>query len=326
MSSGSFAEPQAVLSSRMKKVMARMPWFYLAAVSLVLIAGMIRPTLLQPFLLLLILRQAVPLGLVVLGQSVCIRLRSLDLSFGGVAMVVAYITTSGAIPAPEPILLGLCLLVGVAIGAVNAFFITKLNASSVIVTLAMTMILSGIILALSQFSSLGDAPDMLRYVGKARIGLIPLGVVIWLVLVAGMVIFMRLSTFGRYVDAIGASPEAALHSGIPYVRVVFTGHIFSSVFAVLSAFLLLGFVGVGSLSIGSDLALNSLAAVILGGVSFGSGRGGVLGPCVAAFMLIFAFNFLTSMGLGEPGKQMAQGTIIAVAAIAYALRSTDKAS
>ena len=66
--------------------------------------------------------------------------------------------------------------------------------------------------------------------------------------------------------------------------------------------MLVGFVGFGSLSIGSDLALNSLAAVILGGVTFGSGKGGVLGPAVAAFMLMFAFNLLTSFGLGEPGK------------------------
>ena len=60
----------------------------------------------------------------------------------------------------------------------------------------------------------------------------------------------------------------------------------------------------------------------LGGVTFGSGKGGVLGPTVAAFMLVFAFNFLTSLGLGEPGKQMAQGAIIAMAAIAYAARGS----
>jgi len=84
--------------------------------------------------------------------------------------------------------------------------------------------------------------------------------------------------------------------------------------------LLVGFVGVGSMDIGSDLALNSLAAVILGGVTFGSGKGGVFGPAVAAFMLTFSFNMLTSLGLGEPGKLMMQGAIIAGAAMIYASR------
>ena len=84
--------------------------------------------------------------------------------------------------------------------------------------------------------------------------------------------------FGRYLDAIGANPRAAWASGLPYVRVVFAAHILSSLFAVLSAFLLVGFVGFGSLTIGADLALNSLAAVILGGVTFGSGRAACWGP------------------------------------------------
>ena len=105
---------------------------------------------------------------------------------------------------------------------------------------------------------------------------------------------------------------------------IFVAYVLSSLFAVFSAFLLVGFVGFGSLSLGSDLALNSLAAVILGGVTFGSGRGGMLGPAVAAFMLMFSFNLLTSFGLGEPGKQRAQGAILVLAAIAYASRSAHR--
>jgi ribose transport system permease protein len=126
-----------------------------------------------------------------------------------------------------------------------------------------------------------------------------------------------MSVFGRYIDAIGANPRAAWVSGIPYVRVVTVVHVLSSLFAVLSGFLLIGFVGVGSMDIGRDLALGSLAAVILGGVTFGSGRGGVLGPTVAALMLTFSFNLLTGLGLGEPAKLMLQGLIIGIAAAAY---------
>lgn len=314
------AAPDMDATSRAGRILSRMPWFYIAAAALVLIAGLISPNMLQTYLLLLILRQAAPLGLAVLGQSICIRLLSLDLSFGGVAMVVAYIMTSGSVDLPVGGLIALCFLFGVIVGAINAFFITKLNASSVIVTLAMTMVLGGVILALTQFRSLGDAPEILRNFGRTRIGMVPVAVICWMAIMLAMAAFLRFSTFGRYVDVIGANPRAAIASGIPYAKVMFLGHILSSVFAVLSTLFLLSFVGVGSLSIGSDLALNSLAAVILGGVTFGSGKGGVLGPTVAAFMLMFVFNFLASLGLGEPGKQMAQGAIIAAAAIAYAIR------
>ena len=51
-----------------------------------------------------------------------------------------------------------------------------------------------------------------------------------------------------------------------------------------------------------------------------SGRGGLLGPAVAAFMLTFLFNFLTSLGVGEPARLMLQGVLIALAAMAYSAR------
>lgn len=301
-----------------------LPIAYAGTALLLLCAAILAPNLLQPFLLLLILRQAAPLGIAVIGQSICIRLLSLDLSFGGVAMAVSYIVTSGVLPYPEPVLLVLSVLLGVTVGVVNAYFIAIRRASSVMVTLAMVLILGGIVTAFSQYRAPGDAPEFLRYVGQTRIGMLPLAVIVWFGVLIPMALFMRYSVFGRYVDAIGSNPKAAWTSGIPYVKVIFVAHIMSSLMAVLSAFLLVGFVGFGSLSIGSDLALNSLAAVILGGVTFGLGKGGMLGPAVAAFMLMFCFNLLTSFGLGEPGKQMAQGAIIVLAAIAYATRSTRR--
>ncbi len=297
-----------------------LPVAYGGTALLLLCAYVARPALLSPFLLLLIIRQAAPLGIAVLGQSLCMRVLSLDLSFGGVAMMVSYFLTSGVLPAPDWLLIAGCLGFGALVGAVNAIFITWLRASSVIVTLAMAIVLGGIVIAFSQFRAPGDSPELLRTIGQARIGIVPVAPFVWLALLVPLALFLRLSVFGRHVDAIGANPRAAWTSGLPVVRVIFTVHILSSLFAVFSAFLLVGFVGVGSLEIGRDLALNSLAAVILGGVTFGAGKGGVLGPAMAAFMLTFLFNLLTSFGLGEPGKLMMQGGIVALAAIAYTKR------
>ncbi|CAN5807095.1 hypothetical protein BH11PSE8_BH11PSE8_22060 [soil metagenome] len=125
--------------------------------------------------------------------------------------------------------------------------------------------------------------------------------------------------FGCYLDALGSNPQAAALSGIPYLRVIFFGHVVSALMSVVCGFILVGFVGVGSTTRGQDLAVNSLAAAILGGVNFGNGKGGMAGPAVAAFMLTFLFDFLTSLGLGEPGRLMLQGAIIAGAALAYSL-------
>jgi ribose transport system permease protein len=299
------------------RALLSLPFAYAGLIILLILAWFLRPALLSPMLLLLIMRQAAPLGIAVLGQSLCLRVLSIDLSIGGVIVGVSYILTSGLLPLPDPALMLVALAGGIGVGLINAFFITRLRASSVIVTLAVTMIITGVALAFSQYRSPGDAPEMLKDLVRLKIGIVPVVLLIWLAVLVPFALFMRSSVFGRYIDAIGANPRAAWVSGIPYVRVVTVVHVMSSVFAVLSGFLLIGFVGVGSMDLGRDLALGSLAAVILGGVSFGNGKGGILGPTVAALMLTFSFNLLTGLGLGEPVKLMLQGMIIGIAAAAY---------
>lgn len=297
-----------------------LPPAYTATALLLLGSALFKPALLSPMLLLLILRQAAPLGLAALGQSLVMRSRSLDLSAGGIVSAIAYLLTSGVMPLDEPLALLLCLLLGAVVGAINGWMVVTVKASSVIVTLSVSMMLTGTVIALSQFHAPGDAPELLREFGRARLFGVPWPLLAWCALLLPAAWLLRRSVFGRTLDAIGANPRAAALSGLPHLTVVFITHVVSGLMSALSGLLLLGFVGVGSVNLGSDLALNSLAAAILGGVNFGSGKGGLLGPAVAAFMLAFLFNFLTSFGLGEAGRLMLQGALIALAALAYSLQ------
>ena len=304
---------------RAARFVLALPPAYVGCALLLLLAALLRPQLLSMFLLPLIARQAAPLGLAVIGQSLVMRARSIDLSSGGVIVAVSYILTSGYFPVSDAVAMGLCVLLGIAVGIINGVLIVKARASSMIVTLAMAMILLGIVIALSQFRAPGDAPEFLRELARLRVLGIPLPVLVWLAVLAPVALLLRTTVYGRYLDAVGANPQAAALSGVPYLRVIFVGHVASALISVLCGFILVGFVGKGSVTLGQDLALNSLAAAILGGVNFGNGKGGMLGPAVAAFMLTFLFNFLTSLGLGEPGRLMLQGAIIAAAALVYSL-------
>lgn len=321
------ANAQAVTASartapRWRAVVAwvvAVPPAYPGTLILLVLAAFMRPQLLSLSLLPLIVRQAAPLGLAVIGQSLVMRARSIDLSSGGVIVAVSYILTSGYFPVSDAVAMLICVLLGLAVGVVNGLLIVRARASSMIVTLAAAMILLGVVIALSQFRAPGDAPEFLRALARMRVAGMPVPALIWLAVLVPAAILVKTTVFGRYLDAVGANPLAAALSGIPYLRVIFCGHVASALISVLCGFILVGFVGVGSVTLGQDLALNSLAAAILGGVNFGNGKGGMAGPAVAAFMLTFLFNFLTSLGLGEPGRLMLQGAIIAGAALIYSI-------
>ena len=296
-----------------------LPPAYAGLLVLLGLAALLRPQLLSLMLLPLIARQAAPLGLAVIGQSLVMRARSIDLSSGGVIVAVSYLLTSGYFPVSDGMAMLLCVALGTAVGLVNGVLIVHARASSMIVTLSTAMILMGSVVALSQFRAPGDAPEFLRELARQRVLGLPLPVWVWLAVLVPAALLLKRTVFGRTLDAVGGNPLAAALSGLPHLRVIFVGHVVSALISVLCGFILVGFVGKGSVTLGQDLALNSLAAAILGGVNFGHGKGGMLGPAVAAFMLTFLFNFLTSLGLGEPGRLMLQGAIIAAAALAYSL-------
>ena len=312
------------LPARIFSALATIPLVYPLSALLLLVAWFERPMMLTPIFFFTILRQAVPLMFVAVGQSLCMRVRSIDLSCSGVIVGAVYLLTAGWIEAPTLLLCGLALLLGLTVGAVNAWFIAVRRSSAVLVTLATGMIVSGTVLILSGIRQPDRAPDALTAFARARIEGVPIVVPIAVGVILLFAILLRGSVLRWVMDAIGTNPKAAWTSGLPYVPTIFAVHMISGTFSALAAIVLVASLGQGSVTIGADLALFSLAAVVLGGVSFGIAKGGVAGPALAAAMLTFLFNFLTAYDVAQPARLIVVGVVIIVAAIAISSRSQPR--
>ena len=165
----SASTPPAAPWRKVLRWVGDLPPAYAALLILLLLAAVMRPQLISAMLLPLIARQAAPLGLAVIGQSLVMRARSIDLSSGGVIVAVAYLLTSGYFPMSSSAAAGLCVLFGLVVGLLNGALIVGTRASSMIVTLAMSMILTGCVVALSQFRAPGDAPEFLVELVRQRV-------------------------------------------------------------------------------------------------------------------------------------------------------------
>ena len=257
----------------------RLPPAYYGIAILFVAAAAVRPVLLAPGLFLAIVQQSAPLATVSIGQALVMRCRSIDLSIGGIFVGADFIATSGTFAAwPGYAIVGSCLAFGVAIGVLNAFLVTIVRASAVIVTLAMSIVLVGLVVSLSYFAQPGEVPEVLKTVGSGYAFGVPSSLLVLIAVALPMAFVLSRTVFGKYVAAVGANPTAAALSGIPYVRVVFVAHVLCATWATIGGLLLAGFVGMGATNLGQDLVLNSIAAVILGGINFGGGSGGTLGP------------------------------------------------
>ncbi|MEO1797935.1 MAG: ABC transporter permease [Pseudomonadota bacterium] len=303
---------------------SRIPPAYFVFVALLATLWITKPQLMNLNVMGIFVRQVAPLGILVLGQLLVMRVRSIDLSGAGVLLLVNYLIASGLLGGvPLPIVLLLCLAIGGLVGLFNGYLVARRRVSAVIATLAVTVILTGFVQFLASGKPPGNMPDVMNDLYKVKWGPIPLPVVLWVTLTALMAVFLSRFVFGRFVMAVGENPTAAHFSGVPVERTVLVAHVLAGFFAGMAAIVQSASVAVGSLRLGLEMPIDAVAATILGGVVFGRGDGGVWGPFFGVMCFAFLFVVMTSFGVPEPGKQIARGLIILLAAVFYGL-STRK--
>ncbi len=271
------------------------------------------------------IRNVTPLGIVVLGQLVVMRVRSIDLSGAGVILLVNYYFASGFFSGTPLAFVALYgILTGLAVGTINGFLIGRRRSSAVLVTLAVNTILIGLVQRLASGKPPGAIPEGLNDIYDTVFWSIPLPIIFWTALTAVMSVVLSRFVYGQYVAAVGENPTAARFSGVPVERTVVVAHMVSGVMAGIAGLVQTASVSVGSIRFGLDLPLDAVAATILGGVVFGKGEGGVWGPYfgVASFALLFVV--LRNFDIPEPGRLVARGVIILLAAVIYGLRTRAK--
>ncbi|WP_363792041.1 ABC transporter permease [Mesorhizobium sp.] len=305
----------------MRRLLRIPPAYYVFAV-LLLVLWIARPNMLNLNVMGIFVRQIVPLGILVLGQLLVMRVRSIDLSGGGVILLINYTISSGVFPGASMIFfIVLALAIGLAVGFFNGLMVGVRRVSAVIVTLAIGIVLVGIVQYLSSGKPPGDVPGMFGDIYNTKLGQVPTPVIFWVAVSAALSLFLSRTVFGRYVTSVGENVQAAHFSGVPVARTVVLAHTLAGLFAGVAALVQTASIAVGSVRVGLDLPILAVAATILGGVVFGRGEGGVWGPFFGVLSFALLFVVMTTFGVDEPGKLIAQGLIILLAAILYGIRS-----
>jgi ribose transport system permease protein len=312
----------AALNSPLVRRLGRIAPSYYVFAALLLILWIARPNMLNVNVMGIFVRQVAPLGILVLGQLLVMRVKSIDLSSGGVILLVNYCISSGLFPgASLTFFVVLAIVIGLTIGLFNGLMIGLRRVSAVVVTLALSIVLVGLVQYLSSGKPPGDVPTIFGDIYNTKLLGVPSPVLFWIVLTAAMSLFLAQSVFGRYVASVGENMEAAHFSGVPVERTVVLAHVLAGLMAAIAALVQTASIAVGSVRVGLDLPILAVAATILGGVAFGRGEGGVWGPFFGVLCFAFLFVVLTMFGIDESGKLVAQGLIILLAAMFFGLRS-----
>jgi ribose transport system permease protein len=145
----------------------------------------------------------------------------------------------------------------------------------------------------------------------------PFGYPVWVAIVTAIVAHIALyhTRFGVHLLAVGGQVESARSLGIRTNRIKIAAYTISGFCAGIAAILLVARIGSAEPAINTSLLLNSVAAVVLGGVSLFGGRASILGPAVGALMLTALVNGLTLLSVSAFYQPLAVGIIVVLAAL-----------
>lgn len=313
-----------------KFVLDRFIWFIILGVFIFFAAN--APYFLRPLNMINIALHASVLGLMAIGQAICLLSGNFDLSAEGTVSLLTVLaawlmgtaTGSGVVHSfasgsgwgVNPILvLVIILSLGIGIGALNGFMITRLKMNNFIVTLAMQLVLRGLALTLSEGRNISNIPGIFRWLGTGRLGPIPVQIIVTGLFFVGSHYFLKNSKFGRQLYATGGNNDAALASGFNPKKIITMAYILSGLFAALASWMLLGRVGEATIFLGAGMTLETVAASVIGGIALSGGYGTIGGVLGGVLLLAVVDNGLNLMAMHPNAVRGVRGLIILIALI-----------
>lgn len=270
-------------------------------------------------------RQMMPLLIMAMGQAFAIISGGLDLSLAAVMSlsgVLGVLTMAEYGAGPGIVVM---LLVGLVMGALSGFVIAYFRTSPLVVTLGMLSVAQALALILS-----GGVPIYTVHAGYAQfVGFsdwlgVPVTVWIGVLFTCLGAFVLRKTIFGRYVYAIGSSASAASKSGVNVRLNVMLVYMVSGLCAAVCGIVLTAWTGSAQPVAAPNLTLESLAAVVLGGVALTGGSGGIRQVVYGVVILSMLSNVMNMVGVSAYYQTLVIGVVIILAVVLDRLRDRSQ--
>jgi ribose transport system permease protein len=201
------------------------------------------------------------------------------------------------------------------IGLVNGLLIAKGKVTDFIATLGTLSVATGLALIVTSGKPISITSIELLQLTTGSVWIIGSPFIIAIIVGAVAWFVMFRTRFGLHVQAVGGNEESAVANGINAARVRMAVYMIAAVLAGLASLLLVARIGAAEPAINTGYLLNSIAAVVLGGVSLTGGRAKIIGPILGALLLTALTNGLTLLGVSQFYQPLAVGLVVVLAAL-----------
>lgn len=269
-----------------------------------------------------ILRQASIVGVVSIGMTIVLLVGGIDLSVTSVmaitACLLADMMEKGVNAGKTGIMLGpviLVLLLGSLIGLINGIIVVTRRLEAFIVTLAMNMIVKGIVMVYTKGAPGGKVTEFWENFGSGFVFGIPCAVILYAIMMAIFIVVLHKTVYGRHIYAIGSNAEAARLTGIKVKSNKILAYVICGFTAALGGIMLMARVRVGEPNGSTGYDMDALAAAVIGGTAMSGGVGTLAGTLAGVIIMAMVNNILNLVGADPNLQSLIKGIIILVAVV-----------
>lgn len=225
----------------------------------------------------------------VLAMVFILLIGQIDISVGSTAAlcsVLMAVSFNAGLPMPAAMIL--CLAIGLGCGFLNGILLAKFRElPAMIVTLSTMTIYRGIAYIILEDQASGGFPSWFTYLSWGYIGVVPFSLIMFAILCVVFGLIMHKTAFGRQLYAIGQNEVTSRYSGIPVGRNIMIVFTLMGLMSAVCALFLTSRMASTRPNVANGYELDVIAMCVLGGVSTDGGRGNMIGPILAVFIIGF---------------------------------------
>jgi fructose transport system permease protein len=316
---------------RVQMTLHRYPWLssLLVLLAVVVAFGTVNERFLLPSTISLMVQQTVIVGSLAIAQALIILTAGIDLSIGSImifgqmlmANLAVFVVASNVLPiaGQNPYLaMVLGVLAATAAGAVNGFLIVRFGLPPFIVTLGTWSVFMGLTLIFFKARTIQgpEMPEVMLTLGEGfSVGpfFVTYGLLVMFAMYFVVAWSLRNTAWGKHVYAVGDDPNAATLSGINTNKVLFSVYLVAGLIMGITAIITIGRVGSASPNVDPMLNLQSITAVVIGGISLFGGRGAVVGALIGSLIVVAVEMGLSLAGVDQAYRTASIGVLVIIA-------------
>ena len=309
-------EKNSVRSPFLSFVLSQSGFLIILIVVLGTIVGLINPNFFNLQNFINIIQQNVSLGIVAVGVGFLVITGNFDISVGTMMSLIGIIFAMIVNKLNNiPLGVAVAIVLGFLLGTLNGVIVTKSRAASFIITLGLLLAYRGVAVVVSKGFNFPLSGKFI-WLGQQNIGgVFPVAILVFILVIIFAYVILRFTKYGRILYVIGGNEKAAFISGINVDLYKILTYGISGALVGLATLVLISRLGSAYPNTGERYALDSLAAVVVGGTSLYGGKGSALGLLLGVLVFGLITNSLNLVNINPYWRDVVVGIVIILAVV-----------